>query len=103
MKVNQCTQFLKMQGECLDMLTHLIEFDKEQAEKTGEKAENSFALKAFVDTQRKALNMAELLLEKHKDSKPYPIVKTLSFSFFFCSRFKLFAYKKYLELFPSIF
>ena len=36
-------------------------------------------------------------------SKPYPIVKTLFFSFFFCSRFKLFAYKKYLELFPSIF
>lgn len=68
MKVNQCTQFLKMQNECLDMLLYLMEYDKEQEEKTGEKAEKSFALKAFVDTQKKALAMAELLLEKHKDS-----------------------------------
>lgn len=68
MKVSQCTQFLKMQNECLDMLLHLIEYDKEQEVVTGEKAEKSFALKAFVDTQKKALAMAELLLEKHKDS-----------------------------------
>ena len=68
MKVSMCTQFLKMQGEALDFLMHLIDFDKEMAEKNGEQAEKTLPLKAFVDTQRKALNMAELLLNKHKES-----------------------------------
>ena len=68
MNVSQTTQFLKMQAEALDTLTHLIEYDKEQAEKNGEQAENCLTLKAFIDTQRKALDKAVLLLEKHKES-----------------------------------
>lgn len=55
-------RFLKQQTDCLDILTELIAFDKEH----GEPPENTRVLEAFIDTQRRALDLAGKLLEKHK-------------------------------------
>lgn len=55
-------RFLKQQVNCLDILTELIAYDKEH----GEPPETTRVLEAFIDTQRKALNTAGKLLEKHK-------------------------------------
>lgn len=54
--------FLKQQVKCLDILAELIEYDKQH----GNPPEVTRVLAAFIDTQRKALDMASKLLEKHK-------------------------------------
>lgn len=61
-KINWTEQFIKQQTECLDMLTELIEFDKQH----GDPPEKARVLEGFIDTQRRALAMAATLLEKHK-------------------------------------
>ena len=61
-KINWTEQFIKQQTECLDMLTELIEYDKQH----GDPPEKARVLEGFVETQRKALAMAATLLEKHK-------------------------------------
>lgn len=60
--INKTDSFIKQQNDCLDILTELIAFDKEH----GTPPENSKVLEAFIDTQKRALNMASKLLEKHK-------------------------------------
>lgn len=61
-QINMTENFLKQQVRCLDMLSELIVYDKEH----GTPPENSKVLEAFIDTQRRALDMASKLLEKHK-------------------------------------
>lgn len=61
-KINWTEQFITQQVKCLDMLTELIEFDKQH----GEPPEKARVLEGFIDTQRRALDMAAKLLEKHK-------------------------------------
>ena len=61
-KINWTEQFIKQQTECLDMLMELIEYDKQH----GEPPEKARVLEGFIDTQRRALDMATKLLEKHK-------------------------------------
>ena len=60
--VNRTESFLKQQINCLEILTELIAFDKEH----GNPPETARVLEAFIDTQRRALDMAGKLLEKHK-------------------------------------
>ena len=60
--INKTDKFLKQQIECLEILTELIAFDKEH----GSPAENTKVLEAFIETKKRALNMANKLLEKHK-------------------------------------
>lgn len=60
--LNMTERFLKQQIECLDILAELISFDKEH----GEPPENTRVLAGFIDTQQKALAMAQKLLDKHK-------------------------------------
>lgn len=61
-KINWTEQFIKQQTECLDMLTELIEYDKQH----GDPPEKARVLEGFIDTQRRALDTAVKLLEKHK-------------------------------------
>lgn len=61
-KINWTEQFIKQQTECLDMLTELIEYDKQH----GNPPEKARVLEGFIDTQRRALDMAATLLQKHK-------------------------------------
>ena len=63
-KINWTEQFIKQQTECLDMLTELIEYDKQH----GDPPEKARELEGFIDTQRRALDMATKLLEKHKSA-----------------------------------
>lgn len=60
--VNRTESFLKQQINFLEILTELIAFDKEH----GNPPETARVLEAFIDTQRRALDMAGKLLEKHK-------------------------------------
>ena len=60
--VNRTQSFIKQQTECLDILAKLIEFDKQH----GNPPERARVLEGFIDTQRRALDMATKLLEKHK-------------------------------------
>lgn len=66
MKVNEIRQFLSFQHKALDYLDFLIKYDREQALKNNEAAEKTIVLKAFIDTQRKSLQVASLLLQKHE-------------------------------------
>lgn len=66
MKVNEIKQFLAFQAKALDCLEFLIKYDREQAEKNNQPAERTVVLKAFVDTQRRSLDIATLLLKKHE-------------------------------------
>lgn len=66
MKVNEIKQFLSFQAKALDCLEFLIKYDREQAEKNNQPAERTVVLKAFVDTQRRSLDIATLLLKKHE-------------------------------------
>lgn len=68
MNINAIKQFLEMQNNALAYLTELIEFDKEYALKNGEKAENVIGLKAFIETQKRALASAQSLYEKHVEN-----------------------------------
>ena len=61
-KINWTEQFIKQQTECLDMLTELIEYDKQH----GNPPEKARVLEGFIDTQRRALDMAATLVQKHK-------------------------------------
>lgn len=60
--VNRTQSFIKQQMDCLDILTELIEYDKQH----GNPPERARVLEGFIDTQRRALEMATTLLEKHK-------------------------------------
>lgn len=60
--INFTESFIKQQVKCLDILTELIEFDKQH----GNPPEKARVLEGFIDTQRRALAMAATLLEKHK-------------------------------------
>lgn len=61
-EMNFTESFIKQQVKCLDILTELIAYDKQH----GEPPENTRVLEGFIDTQRKALETATKLFEKHK-------------------------------------
>lgn len=66
MNVNEIKQFLSFQAKALDGLEFLIKYDREQAIKNNQPAEKTVVLKAFIDTQRRSLDVATLLLQKHE-------------------------------------
>lgn len=66
MNVNEIKQFLSFQAKALDGLEFLIKYDREQAIKNNQLAEKTVVLKAFIDTQRRSLDVATLLLQKHE-------------------------------------
>lgn len=68
MNVNEIKQFLSFQVKALDCLEFLIKYDHEQASKNNQPAEKTIVLKAFIDTQRRSLDVANLLLKKHESS-----------------------------------
>lgn len=61
-EINMTENFLKQQIRCLDILSELIVYDKEH----GTPPEQTRVLEGFIDTQRRAIDMAKKLLEKHK-------------------------------------
>ena len=61
-EINYTENFIKQQVKCLDILTELIEYDKQH----GDPPEKARVLEGFIDTQKRALEMATKLLEKHK-------------------------------------
>lgn len=66
--IEKIQQFTNMQLECLNFLLDLIRYDKEQSLNQNLKAENTRVLDAFIDTQKRALDMTNNLIEKHKES-----------------------------------
>lgn len=68
MNVNEIKQFLSFQAKALDCLEFLIKYDREQAMKTNQPAERTIVLKAFIDTQRRSLDVANLLFTKHEQA-----------------------------------
>lgn len=68
MNVNEIKQFLSFQAKALDCLEFLIKYDREQATKNNQPAERTIVLKAFIDTQRRSLDVANLLLAKHEEA-----------------------------------
>ena len=68
MNVGEIKQFLLFQNRALDSLEFLIKYDREQALKNNEPAEKTIILKAFIDTQRKSLDVANRLLQKHENA-----------------------------------
>lgn len=66
MNISEIKRFLSFQHNALDFLEFLIKFDREQALKNNVPAEKTIVLKAFIDSQRKSLDMATLLLGKHE-------------------------------------
>ena len=67
MNVNEIKQFLSFQAKALDCLEFLIKYDREQAMKNNQPAERTIVLKAFIDTQRRSLDIANLLFTKHEE------------------------------------
>ena len=61
-EINYTESFIKQQVKALDILSELIEFDKQH----GDQPEKARVLEGFIETQRRALDMATKLLEKHK-------------------------------------
>lgn len=61
-EMNFTESFIKQQVKCLYILTELIAYDKQH----GNPPENTRVLEGFIDTQRKALETATKLFEKHK-------------------------------------
>ena len=61
-KINWTEQFITQQVKCLDILSELIAYDKQN----GDPPEKTRVLEGFIDTQRKALETATKLFEKHK-------------------------------------
>lgn len=61
-ELNYTESFIKQQVKCLDILTELIEYDKQH----GNPPEVTRVLQGFIDTQRRALETAVKLFEKHK-------------------------------------
>ena len=61
-EINYTESFIKQQVKALDILSELIAYDKQH----GDPPEKTRVLEGFIDTQRKALETAEKLFEKHK-------------------------------------
>lgn len=61
-EMNFTESFIKQQVKCLDILMELIAYDKQH----GDPPEKTRVLEGFIDTQRKALETATKLFEKHK-------------------------------------
>ena len=61
-EMNFTESFIKQQIKCLDILSELIAYDKQH----GDPPEKTRVLEGFIDTQRKALETATKLFEKHK-------------------------------------
>lgn len=61
-EMNFTESFIKQQVKALDILSELIAYDKQN----GDPPEKTRVLKGFIDTQRKALETATKLFEKHK-------------------------------------
>ena len=61
-EMNFTESFIKQQVKCLDILSELIAYDKQN----GDPPEKTRVLEGFIDTQRKALETATKLFEKHK-------------------------------------
>lgn len=61
-EMNFTESFIKQQVKCLDILSELIAYDKQH----GDPPEKTRVLEGFIDTQRKALETATKLFEKHK-------------------------------------
>lgn len=61
-EINFTENFIKQQIKCLDILSELIAYDKQH----GDPPEKTRVLEGFIDTQRKALETATKLFEKHK-------------------------------------
>ena len=61
-EMNFTESFIKQQIKCLDILSELIAYDKQH----GDPPEKTRVMEGFIDTQRKALEKAEKLFEKHK-------------------------------------
>ena len=61
-EINFTESFIKQQVKCLDILSELISYDKQH----GDPPEKTRVLEGFIDTQRKALETATKLFEKHK-------------------------------------
>ena len=61
-EINFTENFIKQQIKCLDILSELIAYDKQH----GDPPEKTRVLEGFIDTQRKALETATMLFEKHK-------------------------------------
>lgn len=61
-EMNFTESFIKQQIKCLDILSELIAYDKQH----GDPPEKTRVMEGFIDTQRKALETAEKLFEKHK-------------------------------------
>ena len=62
--VSMMEQTFSMQLDFLKAIRSLVAYDKDHSQEP----EKTRFLEAFCDTQEKALNMAVLLLNKHKDS-----------------------------------
>lgn len=61
-EINFTENFIKQQVKALDILSELIAYDKQH----GDPPEKTRVLEGFIDTQRKALETATKLFEKHK-------------------------------------
>ena len=61
-EMNFTESFIKQQVKALDILSELIAYDKQH----GDPPEKTRVLEGFIDTQRKALETATKLFEKHK-------------------------------------
>ena len=62
MNIGEIESFTKTQFQFLDMIAEIVKYDHEN----GKPAENTRVLTAFCDTQRRALEMVQKLIEKHK-------------------------------------
>lgn len=62
MNIGEIERFTKTQFQFLDMIAEIVKYDQEN----GKPAENTRVLTAFCDTQRRALEMVQKLIEKHK-------------------------------------
>ncbi len=62
MNIGEIERFTKTQFQFLDMISEIVKYDQEN----GKPAENTRVLTAFCDTQRRALEMVQKLIDKHK-------------------------------------
>lgn len=62
MNIGEIERFTKTQFQFLDMIAEIVKYDQEN----GKPAENTRVLTAFCDTQRRALEMVQKLIDKHK-------------------------------------
>ena len=62
MNIGEIERFTKTQFQFLDMIAEIVKYDQDN----GKPAENTRVLTAFCDTQRRALEMVQKLIDKHK-------------------------------------